>query len=161
WAAGAAAGFLSVPHCVGMCGPLWAFSRGSTASLPLVRYQLGRTLSYVALGALSGGLAAGLAQSLLGGWAGADLAWLFAAMLVLAALRLWRSPETSTKETQAPLLRLTKPSRGVAWLAETTAWLRRHLPRGPLTLGFLSACLPCGALHLAVALAATSGGTAH
>jgi sulfite exporter TauE/SafE len=55
-AAGAVAGLASIPHCMGMCGPLVAGVCGGPREG--VRYQAGRTLSYGLLGGLAGGVIA-------------------------------------------------------------------------------------------------------
>ena len=53
--AGAAAGLASVPHCTAMCGPLAAYAcSGRPGASGQSRYQLGRFISYSALGAVAG-----------------------------------------------------------------------------------------------------------
>ena len=60
--AGAAAGLASVPHCTAMCGPLAAYAcSGHPGASGQGRYQLGRFISYSALGAVAGRLGSLLA----------------------------------------------------------------------------------------------------
>ncbi|MFW6051691.1 MAG: sulfite exporter TauE/SafE family protein, partial [Myxococcota bacterium] len=89
-AAGAAAGLASVPHCAAMCGPLAAYAcaRGGGRGAP-AWYQLGRTASYGALGALAGGLGHAVTGGLSHAAVGWVLSWAMAAALGLAAWRLW------------------------------------------------------------------------
>ena len=56
-------GFLGTGHCIGMCGPLVFVIPGSTGKFfPHLYYHGGRVLIYTALGALMGGLGAGMTQ---------------------------------------------------------------------------------------------------
>ena len=56
-------GFLGTGHCIGMCGPLVFVIPGSTGkSPPHLYYHGGRVLTYMALGALMGGLGAGMTR---------------------------------------------------------------------------------------------------
>ena len=53
-------GILGTGHCIGMCGPLvFAFPSRSGKVLPHFFYRLGRTFTYVAIGAI-GAIGAGL-----------------------------------------------------------------------------------------------------
>ena len=55
--AGAAAGLASVPHCTAMCGPLAAYAcSGRPGASGQGRYQLGRFISYSALGGVAGAI---------------------------------------------------------------------------------------------------------
>ena len=91
-ALGAVAGASSVPHCVGMCGPLAAAAcpKGAGAAAPL-RYQAGRVVSYAALGAIAGALGHTLRWGLPGAWGSALLSWALAAGLV-DEVQLWVWP---------------------------------------------------------------------
>jgi sulfite exporter TauE/SafE len=88
-------GLLGTGHCVGMCGPLiFAFPGRTGRFMSHAWYHLGRVTTYVALGALMGGVGALLA-GLTGMQAKADVAgiqiWLrFLAAALLAILGLIR-----------------------------------------------------------------------
>ena len=86
--AGAAAGLASVPHCTAMCGPLAAYAcSGSPGASGQGRYQVGRFISYSALGGIAGAVGGATAVSLPGAWGGALLSWSLALGLGLAAFR--------------------------------------------------------------------------
>lgn len=147
--AGAAAGLASVPHCTAMCGPLAAYACSARpGASSQARYQLGRFISYSALGAIAGAVGGATAMTLPGPWGGAFLSWSLALGLGLAAFRLWQRPEQ-------PLVSLrTKQdvrdeSRGTRALRA----LRAH----PFFVGLGTALLPCGALAAAVLIAASTG----
>jgi sulfite exporter TauE/SafE len=56
-------GFLGTGHCIGMCGPLIFVIPGRTGKFfPHLYYHAGRLLTYTAVGALMGGLGAGMAR---------------------------------------------------------------------------------------------------
>ena len=161
-AAGALAGLSAMPHCLGMCGPLAAFACRS--SLPaeargrLARYLGGRLASYGALGALAGAGGARLYGAVAPGWAAALLSLGVALSLGLSAYRLWRGAASCATSPDAKLVTLA-PRAGAAravssWPERVLGWL----PRGPLSLGLLSALLPCGALLAGVLVAAGTGG---
>ncbi|NOY94396.1 MAG: sulfite exporter TauE/SafE family protein [Deltaproteobacteria bacterium] len=151
WAAiavGALTGLASAPHCAAMCGPVAAFAcRGGERSAPL-RYQLGRMLSYSALGAGAGSLGVAVSSQLSSAVAGAVFSFTLALGLGLAAYRLWHAGSPAP----AALVRLGRSSRKRSW------W--RRLPTDPGALGLLTALLPCGALMAAGLLAAGSGSVA-
>ncbi len=175
-AAGAVAGLASVPHCMGMCGPLVVgVCKGPRQGLS---YQLGRTLSYTLLGAAAGQalllstgrLPAHVASLILSG--GLALGLLFAAARLLRSLWRTRTPteqaERTTAEDPDALVQLsTKPepdaSRGTRpalWKARASAaWaaVARPLLRSPSLVGLLSALLPCGALLNLLLLAGATG----
>ncbi|MFW5876005.1 MAG: sulfite exporter TauE/SafE family protein [Myxococcota bacterium] len=146
--AGAAAGIASVPHCAVMCGPLAAFAcaRGERSGLAPVAYQLGRTLSYAALGVLAGSLGHAVTGGLSHTAVAWVLSWAMAAALGIAAWRLWSHDQPA----RVPLVPLRRARRGPS-LFERAA---RFLPKSPLAVGALTALLPCGALAAAVVVAA-------
>lgn len=150
--AGAAAGLASVPHCTAMCGPLAAYAcSGQPGASGQTRYQLGRFVSYSALGAVAGTIGGATAVSLPQAWGSALLSWSLALGLGLAALRLWRRPNQ-------PLVTLRtkqdEPAPSVA--SRALEGLGRH----PFFVGLGTALLPCGALAAAVLIAASTGNTA-
>lgn len=147
--AGAAAGLASVPHCTAMCGPLAAYAcSGRPGASGQGRYQLGRFISYSALGGVAGAIGGATAVSLPGAWGGALLSWSLALGLGLAAFRLWRRPEQ-------PLisLRTHKEERSESRGSRALQALGRH----PFFVGLGTALLPCGALAAAVLIAASTG----
>lgn len=147
--AGAAAGLASVPHCTAMCGPLAAYAcSGRPGGSGLGRYQLGRFVSYSALGGIAGAVGGVTAVGLPGAWGGALLSWSLALGLGLAAFRLWRRPDQ-------PLVPLrAKPTSA----SESTGpRALRALGRHPFFVGLGTALLPCGALAAAVLIAASTG----
>lgn len=149
--AGAAAGLASVPHCTAMCGPLAAYAcSGRPGISGQSRYQLGRFVSYSALGALAGTLGGAAAVSLPSAWGGALLSWSLALGLGLAAFRLWRRPAE-------PLvtLRAKREEPASSFVSRAMAGLGRH----PFLVGLGTALLPCGALAAAVLIAASTGST--
>jgi len=146
---------------MGMCGPLVA----GVCAGPRdgARYQVGRTLSYGALGALAGGivalslspLPARLASQLLSATMALGLLWVAFRLAVSAPPRTPVAPgvgEESTKLVPLRTKRDTSPSR----------WVRLVRPflASPLMIGALSALLPCAALLNMGVLAAASGGAA-
>jgi uncharacterized protein len=147
--AGVAFGALNLAHCAGMCGPLAAVGcrrGGSSSRLALLRYQVGRTLTYVFAGAMAGhfGSAVVLHVPAWTSWAFAALA---AAACAYAALRVARP--------RAPkLLPLRTGPRSERSLHRL---LYRLLPNDPLVLGLASIALPCGLLAAALLAAAASG----
>lgn len=156
WAAviaGASAGLASIPHCTAMCGSLAAYAcSGSPTSSGQVRYQLGRLISYSALGAVVGALGGAAAVSLPGNWGGMLLSWSLALGLGIAAYRLWRRPHTQLVRL-GPKRESREPSRA----SGVVSALGRH----PFMIGLATALLPCGALATAALIAASTGTAAH
>ena len=165
-----ALGLLGTGHCVGMCGPLVLALPGSTGRVaPHLAYHLGRCATYVAVGALLGGLGAG-AVSLAGdggaaGGGDAGMATvarvqvalsLFAALFLLAfgLVRLGVIPEPRFMEGASPS-RLPGFARVVGRAARSRSALA-SLPAG-LALGLL----PCGLSYAAFARAFAAGGAAE
>lgn len=160
-AAGAVAGLASIPHCMGMCGPLVAgVCAGKRDG---ARYQLGRTLSYAAIGALAGGVVALSMSPLTTGVASRVLSAMMVLGLLWVAVRLVWIPKGRTvaadgvAHESATLVPLRpKPRSGAS------RWARRVRPflASPLLVGALSALLPCAALLNMGVLAAASGSVA-
>lgn len=149
-------------HCAGMCGALVAFAVGtteprSTASRALLQlaYHGGRAVSYALVGGVSGLLGAALdfGGSLVGLQRAACI--LAGGMMVLvgvaAALRYagWRLPHLALPGwLQRPLRR-----------GQRVAIELPPLPRA-LTIGLLTALLPCGWLYAFAFVAAGAGSVA-
>lgn len=150
-AAGALAGLASAPHCFAMCGPLalFAVTGGARGSTPwrVARYQLGRLLSYVTLGAIAGSSGGAITAALPPRATAVALSLVVAGAMLFAALRLVRP---ARRATLVPLRR----TRGRPPLASR---LLACAPREPAWIGAVSALLPCGTLYAAVLIAAGSG----
>jgi sulfite exporter TauE/SafE len=150
WAA-AMLGVAGSLHCVGMCGPIaLALPRpsGSTRSLLTGRllYNLGRAVTYAAMGAVFGLLGQSL---LLAGWQrGLSIT---AGVLILAyVLSSWLGRGRWSLESAA--LRFIAPvQRTLGRL------LKRTTTGGLLVVGLLNGLLPCGLVYVALAGAAATG----
>lgn len=150
--AGLAGGAL---HCSGMCGPfvlgqvMGADNESSRhygewhrlRAAALAPYHLGRTTTYVALGAMSGGTTALFAST-------TGFAWLSSLLLAAAALLLM---------AQAAGLAVGRSTPWSAALSRLAAPLSQsRSPAGRYGLGMLLGFLPCGLLYGALAAAAGS-----
>jgi sulfite exporter TauE/SafE len=134
----------SFAHCVPMCGPFVLMQSGGSAGKLLPRYQAGRLVTYIALGALAGGA---------GGWIAGQsaLRWPLAVLLGVAALaflaqaaaRLFSLGGEALAFLSRPLARLVVP-------------LAARQPGG-FKLGLLLGLLPCGFLYAALAASAATG----
>jgi uncharacterized protein len=147
-------GLLGTAHCVGMCGPLIFAFPGRTGRLgSQVWYHLGRVATYVAVGAILGGLGA-----LLGQLTGVDT------MSDVAALQIWLRFFAAALLGALGLIRLE-------WLREPHWFDRLNPERIPgfkralagasdsrdrasfFALGLLMGFLPCGLSYGAFAQA--------
>jgi len=144
-------GLVGSLHCALMCGPVAIlFARKSAGATQPRRwaipatYHASRAAAYVLLGALLGGLGAGL-HRVLGLHVGRALPWLLALALLLMAFDVVRRIPVP-----APLQRLVE--RGWARAQALTP-----APRAA-AVGALTALLPCGLLY-GIAPAAASTGT--
>lgn len=154
--AGLALGAATIPHCLGMCGPLAAFAcRGGGGARAPVRYQLGRTIAYVSLGALFGGVGSAVVSALPVSWASTITSWALAIALAVAALRLWRGSAPADDAAQPIVLRRGRGrgGRGPSLFQRALAVVKRD----PFAVGLLTGILPCGALFAALVLAAGTG----
>ncbi len=154
--AGAAAGLASIPHCGAMCGPLAGFACSRVggpgpSATALWRYQLGRLVSYGAIGGLAGAIGGGAATLIAGRWGAALISWSLAAALAVAAIRSWQRGR--------PARAVVRATQGVGVASAPSLFERvaARLPREPALFGAATALLPCGALAAAVGLAATAG----
>lgn len=143
----------SVAHCLPMCGP-FVLMQSSTrtgesllrrlSGALLLRYQAGRLITYVALGAAAGGA---------GGWIAGQgaLRWPLALLLGLAALAfLAQAVGRVMPLATGGLAVLSRP------LADLVVPLAARSPGG-FRLGLLLGLLPCGFLYAALAAAAATG----
>ncbi len=164
------AGLLGNLHCGAMCGGI-AVGLGSAgppqdAAYRAVASNLGRVMGYVVLGAVAGGLGAGVLGALSVEGLGTALRSAVGLVLIWVAVRMaW--PRWAAKATPLPALPLWR------WLAP----LRQRLPTDgrlrPWAIGLLWGWLPCGlsmtvlgaawlqasALHGALTMAAFGIGT--
>ena len=144
-------GLAGGPHCIAMCGAACAgigTAAGARKTSALWTFQLGRMLSYSALGAVAAASMQGL------GWLTTQTAvmrpvWtLFHVAVMMMGLML-------VLLARQPVW-LDNTARSV-WrqvLAFNTAWGRG----APLAIGALWAFMPCGLLYSALLVAALSGG---
>lgn len=149
-------------HCVGMCGPLMAFAVGTADGLSQhsrwglqVAFHAGRLTTYALLGAICGllGQALDLGGSLLG-WNRVAVVLAGSMMVAVGVLSLlrywgWRLPHVAV------------PPRAVRWLlwGQRAALGLAPWPRA-LTIGLLTALLPCGWLYGFAVIALGSGSAA-
>jgi hypothetical protein len=131
------AGLASTAHCAAMCGPLAAAAcsqRGREGLRAGVSYGLGRVVSYMVTGALTGTAGGVLLRTLRGDSVKKAVALAIGASLVVTALRVLR---VQGEQALVPLRRAKDAVRPPAMLA-----------------GVLTGFLPCGALASALVLAA-------
>lgn len=143
-------GLASAAHCAGMCGAfaLQAASatRGRAALRDFCCYVLGKTFTYVFLGALAGAAGAGVAG--LGTWARSSLGILTALVMAWAAVALLR-----------PATRASLPGGRLAtWLAPLQGLVGGGRgPAGRFALGMTTGAIPCGVVYVAALQAAHTG----
>lgn len=146
-------------HCAGMCGPFVAFyaggdqSQGWRRAIAHAAYSGGRMLSYVALGALAGGLGAALDL------AGERMAGLQRVAAIASGVLIvgWGAV------TLARLAGLRVPAlASSSRLGRQVGRVMRAVARWPpatraLVVGLVSVLLPCGWLYAFVITAAGTG----
>jgi hypothetical protein len=113
-------GFIGSWHCAVMCGPMTCFL---AAQKQLLRYQLGRLISYVLAGVFAGTISSFLVNS---------FTWLKITSVVLLSILLVVMHFIKTEKVQSPEF------------AKKLYWKKRN---NPFLLGFLSVTLPCGWLY--------------
>lgn len=155
-------GFLGSGHCVGMCGPLVLALPGASGKVSAnLLYHLGRLLTYTLIGAIMGGIGAGIAD-VAGGAGQAQLrtvtriqlgfsaaAGLF--LLLFGLTRIGLVPEPRW-------MSVASPSRlpGFEGVRERALVRRQRL--SVFLFGLLLGLLPCGLSYAAFARALPSGG---
>jgi sulfite exporter TauE/SafE len=152
--AGLAFGFFGSVHCVGMCGPL-ALSLPGADRLPArflvdrLLYNLGRAVTYTALGGAVGLVGRGAAL------AGAQQALSIGVggLMLGAAVVPWVSRQVRRLE-QAPSAILQRVTRPMGALYESGG------AGAMLVIGLLNGLLPCGFVYAALATAVTAGDVA-
>lgn len=121
------ASLLGSGHCVAMCGGLvTSFARDRAG---MVRYHLSRLAGYMVLGGVAGFLGQSVLGSPILSRMGLALTLIWATLLLVLGVRLWRGLPVHLFHLPAGL------------------W-RRFPSAGAATAGILSAFLPCGWLHL-------------
>jgi len=144
----------SVAHCLPMCGPFVLMQSTSDrtgepllrrlSGALLLRYQAGRLITYIGLGAMAGGA---------GGWVAGQgaLHWPLALLLGLAALAFLAQAAGRLMPISANALAFL--SRPLADLVVPAA----ARSSGGFRLGLLLGLLPCGFLYAALAAATATG----
>jgi sulfite exporter TauE/SafE len=165
------ASLLGGTHCVAMCGGFVCFYAGTGGDdgargrrrLAHVAYHAGRLVAYATLGAIAGGLGAGVES--LGAWAGIERAASLAAgalMIAWGAGALLRaSGRVAAPQGSALKGALGGALRGRVFAATRLALAAIHAwppASRALAVGLLTALLPCGWLW---AFLTTAAGTAH
>lgn len=152
------AGLIGSAHCAGMCGSFACLASGGDSSRGPARlrstaaYNVGRLLSYAALGALAGAAGAGLD-------AAGEIAGFARPATIVAGVLLMLCGLASL----AAVLGLRIPMLDVppALATRVAAAVRVVQDRPPavraLAIGALSAALPCGWLYAFVATSAAAG----
>ncbi|MFO0943410.1 MAG: sulfite exporter TauE/SafE family protein [Pirellulales bacterium] len=176
----ATASLLGSLHCVGMCGPLaiWAAGaerehRSSGIWLSSMLYHFGRGLTYAIAGLIAGGLGqlvdlggSVVGVQLLAGRIVGGLMIVFGLVslsrLVLPRLKKYLHNRPTTTATSSPshptVYEAPKPNWMTAQLLRLRPILfKLPLPFRGLSVGLLTALLPCGWLYLFALLAAGTG----
>lgn len=153
------ASLVGSPHCAGMCGGLMLYALGADREQPRGRrvrlqaaYHSGRLASYLALGAGAG--AVGAAVDFGGHFAGMQRAAAVTAGVLMIGFGLVMLARAAGLRTGH--LSLPGPVRRAFERAHRFAFTLRPTGRA-LTIGLLTALLPCGWLY---AFAFTAAGTA-
>ncbi|HEY6880487.1 MAG TPA: sulfite exporter TauE/SafE family protein [Polyangiales bacterium] len=144
--AGVSLGALSSAHCTLMCGPVALVSRAHGRTDGALAYFAGRFASYVAIGALVGGLGSALLTTRWASTVERILSLVLVASLLWAAFRAWSDRPSS------PLVSLGRGPRPVG-ISRVLA----RLAEEPLLLGAATVFLPCATLFAAVGAAAATG----
>lgn len=137
-------GFFSSFHCVGMCGPIALAvggGRGSRFLFNKIIYNLGRSLTYAALGLVVGSL--GFSLSLAGVQQGISLA---AGLLIVVLSLGYKNADR--------LLTIPALAGAVTWIK---GQLSLHLKSGSklafFSTGLVNGLLPCGMVYMALVVA--------
>lgn len=146
----------SAAHCVGMCGPLvmlvarryGAPAAARSAVAATAWYSVGRLTTYALLGAVAGGIGAGLQA------AGATLGLHRVATVIAGVvLIVWGLVSLSSWAGNTQALS--------GWWSRLTHRLASRAPRHPAAAGLLLGLLPCGLVYTAVVAAMATGTAAQ
>jgi uncharacterized protein len=141
-------GLVGSLHCAGMCGPLALALPPAGATTPAyvvgrIAYNLGRIVTYCALGLLFGLVGAALWLAGIQRWVSITLGVaLLLGLLASRNLVLWTPVTFLVDRLKAPM----------------SALLRRRSLAALAVLGLLNGLLPCGLVYAACAGAAATGG---
>ncbi|MDX1477919.1 MAG: sulfite exporter TauE/SafE family protein [Saprospiraceae bacterium] len=148
-------GLLGSLHCVGMCGPIAMAMpyQGTTrwaTGLNILRYHLGRILTYALLGGLIGLLGRGLFL------AGLQQGFSIGAGVLLLIAAIFSFRATTNRVMSIPVVD--------RWLFTLKSALGRllHRPSGSslVMVGMLNGLLPCGLVYVAIVGAVSTGSPA-
>jgi sulfite exporter TauE/SafE len=134
-------------HCIQMCGPIvlsWSISLPRPQALRgHLKYNAGRILTYMLLGAIAGSLGNFLTTITKLASAGRIVSG--AAMIVAGVLMIGLFPSNG-------LINIKQPAR-------FSRWIGRHLlgPNGKFQLGLMLGFLPCGLIYAALLKAVDAG----
>ncbi len=140
--AGAGLGLLHAAHCAGMCGVFAVHAARRRGGFPA--YGLGKTTTYVLIGAL-----VGAAGAVVHTWAHPYVPVFGIVVGLVLVVGGWRLLRPGSGAVTDPLVR----SLGRV-VGDLTG---RELPGGRYTLGALTGALPCGAVALALLQASVAG----
>lgn len=150
------AGFAGSAHCAGMCGPIVSVfettGHGNGLDWPRrASYQIGRLLTYLAIGALVGVIGVAAVRAGAPTQTALVLRTIAALALLLIGLRLLGALNSNVLDRAGQML-----WRSVAPLAGHV--LPLSTPPRALAAGMIWGTLPCGLVYAAAALAIGSGG---
>jgi len=155
-------GFLGTGHCIGMCGPLVFVIPGSTGKFaPHLYYHAGRVLTYTAMGALMGGIGAGL--TLIAAATGSEpTVWIVRTQIVIslaaAAFLVYFGLSRIGIFAEPRWMGVAEPKR-VPGLRKVLQQSMTTGNRGAMFLtGLILGFLPCGLSYAAFARALPTGG---
>lgn len=148
-------GILGSLHCAGMCGPIaLALPAGVSRNMHFIGgrllYNLGRVVTYVILGAIVGSVGGVIAIAGMQQMLSISIGCVMLAVVFLPSLVRGFSPGSSVVQN----LQIRVRQRLGALFA------RRTIP-SLFVIGVMNGFLPCGFLYVALAGAATLGGTIH
>lgn len=143
-------GFLTGFHCIGMCGPIavslplksntW-FSRVSSA----VIYNLGRTVTYSAMGLIFGFVGQGFRMAGMQQW----LAIVIGSVMILSVFFPLLFNSIAARSPLFSLVNKIKASLGLLFGKKTYSSL--------FFIGLLNGLLPCGPVYVAIGLSLAAG----
>jgi len=155
-------GFLGTGHCIGMCGPLVFVIPGSTGKFaPHLYYHTGRVMTYTAIGAVMGGIGAGITH-IAAATGSEPTAWItrtqVSISLVAAAFLVYFGLSRIGIFAEPRWMGIAEPKR-VLGLKKVLHQSMTSGKRGAMFLtGMILGFLPCGLSYAAFARALPAGG---